>query len=330
MANVDYVMSVRSVSKGAFGDDVGPTKFLRVPANAAPAPDQAGPAVPWYAEVQTAGSWKNDQGESRGDILIVVHGYNMSATDVIERHRRVKAGLAALNFKGVVVSYDWPSDNQALAYLADRHRAKLTALSLVTDGISVLSRKQTPDCPINIHVLGHSTGAYVIREAFDDADDTQLKNSAWTISQLVLAAGDISSGSMSTGDPGAASMYNHCVRLTNYSNRHDSVLDISNVKRVGVAPRVGRVGIPIDAPSKAVNVDCTNYYALLDTNAQVAATDQPSGRVGAPSHSWYFGNAIFTRDLFNTLIGIDRQSAPTRATGGDGTIELIRPPLPVT
>lgn len=35
-----------------------------------------------------------------------------------------------------------------------------------------------------------------------------------------------------------------------------SVLKLSNVKRVGVAPRAGRVGFPESAPAKAVGVDC--------------------------------------------------------------------------
>jgi hypothetical protein len=325
MTDVDYVMSVRAVKKGVFIADVGSSQFLRVPLNVDASPSQAGPAAPWYSEVQTAGSWKNDKGEARGDILIIVHGFNMSITEVMDRHRRVKNGLATLGFKGVIVSYDWPSDHQVLAYLPDRHRAKLSALQLVTDGIRHLSKNQTPDCPINVHLLGHSTGAYVIREAFDDADDSQLKNSAWTISQMMLIAGDISSDSLSAGDSGAESMYNHSVRMTNYSNRHDSVLDLSNVKRLGVAPRVGRVGLPSDALSKAVNVNCSDYYALLDSNSNIQKIDEPLGRAGAASHSWHFGNAIFTLDLFNTIIGVDRESSPTRFTAPDGTINLRRP-----
>jgi esterase/lipase superfamily enzyme len=226
----------------------------------------------------------------------------------------------------VIVSFDWPSDDEALAYLADRHRAKETALKLVSDGIAALSRRQTPDCATNIHLLCHSTGAYVVREAFDDADDTALKQSSWTVSQILFAAGDVSSASMSDGNPTAASVYNHCIKLTNYSNRHDAVLDISNVKRLGVAPRAGRVGLPGNAPGKAVNVDCTDYYALLTDAAHtdIAAADQPGGIVGAQSHSWYFGNAVFTRDVFSTVIGIEDGVVPTRAANPDGGFRLAR------
>jgi Alpha/beta hydrolase of unknown function (DUF900) len=187
---------------------------------------------------------------------------------------------------------------------------------------------QTPHCPINIHILAHSTGAYVVREAFDDADDTALKNTAWIISQIMFIAGDVSSASMSNGNPSAESIYNHCVRLTNYSNRNDSVLDISNVKRVGLAPRVGRIGLPPNAPSSAVNVDCSGYYQQLSSDPAVKAADMSGGPLsGVFCHSWYFANMVFARDLFLTLIGTDRISVPTRAMGPGGALSLVRPSL---
>ncbi|HST27594.1 MAG TPA: alpha/beta hydrolase [Rudaea sp.] len=324
--SVDYVFSVRASSANAFVAKVGPSRFLEVPENAMPAPDQALASTTWCKHVLDAAAWQNAQGQPRGDILFIVHGYNNSEQDVMQRHRIMKSGLAALGFKGVVVSFDWPSDDQALAYLADRHRAKETALKLVSDGISALSKRQTPDCATNIHLLCHSTGAYVVREAFDDADDTALKQSSWTVSQILFAAGDVSSDSLSAGNPTAASVYNHCIKLTNYSNRHDAVLDISNAKRLGIAPRVGRVGLPNDAPAKAVNVDCTDYWALLTDTAhpEVASADEPGGIVGAQSHSWYFGNAVFTRDVFSTVIGIEDGVVPTRDVNPDGGSRLIR------
>ena len=325
MSDVDFVMSVRAVVKGQFVAESGDSTFLQVPAGALPSPGQKVAAKAWYKAVQTAGEWKNAAGEARGDILFIVHGYNMSEVEVMDRHRRIRSGLTELGFKGVVVSFDWPSDNNALAYWDDRHRAKETALKLVNDGIRYLSAVQTPDCPVNVHLLGHSTGAYVIREAFDDADDSALKNSAWTVSQVMFVAGDISAGCMSVADSGAKSIYNHSIRVTNYSNRYDSILDISNVKRVGVAPRVGRIGLAADVPGKAVNVDCSDYYSQLDHDSNIEKADQPGGRVGAKSHSWFFGNKVFNLDLFNTVIGIERNSMPTRMQFADGRLRLKRP-----
>jgi len=319
----DYVMSVRAVSKGAFVPDVGSSRFLVVPDDQDPSPAHAIAANAWYKTVRSASVWINDNNEERGDILFVIHGYNMSETEVMQRHRRLKQDLSDLGFKGVVVSFDWPSDDKALAYLPDRHRAKETAMALVSDGINYLSGKQTPRCAINVHALGHSTGAYVIREAFDDADDTSLPNAGWGVSQVIFAAGDVSSGSMSADDSGAESIYRHSVRLTNYFSRHDEALDLSNVKRLGTAPRAGRVGLPDDAPQSAVNIDCTGYYEELTADGSpILAMDSPNGFVGMQSHSWYFGNLMFTRDLFCTIIGKDRTIIPTREVGADGKISL--------
>ncbi|EMV7409520.1 TPA: alpha/beta hydrolase [Enterobacter soli] len=319
-----YVMSVRKVSRGQFTADIGNTSYLVVPDGKDPSPGHAIPAQEWFDKVTNGAKWTNDKGQKRGDLLFAAHGYNMSESEVIERHRLLANGLADIGFKGMVVSFDWPSDDKALAYLADRHKAKLTAMRLMTEGIAYVSEKQKPDCPINIHVLGHSTGAYVLTEAFDDADDSNLPNSAWKVSQIIFVAGDVSSSVMSNPDPRSDSIYRHCIRLTNYSSRRDQALDISNVKRVGVAPRVGRIGLPDNAPSLAINVDCTRYYEQLDNDPEVLKQDEPYGIVGMPTHSWYFGNKIFTQDLFYTLIGTDRYSMPTRSVDGEGKTVLIR------
>ncbi|MFO1419527.1 MAG: alpha/beta hydrolase [Candidatus Competibacteraceae bacterium] len=323
----DYVLSVRAVRNGAFVAEVGPSKFLVVPPGQSPAPTQAITQSAWYKAVRAAAVWQNERGEARGDLLFVVHGYNMSVAEVIQRHRRLKQDLMALGFKGVIASFDWPSDDKALAYLPDRHRARETAFRLVSDGIAYLSAQQTPTCTINIHVFGHSTGAYVIREAFDDADDNELPNMSWTVSQVLFAAGDVSAQSMAVGNGDSESLYRHCIRLTNYASRYDQALDLSNVKRLGVAPRAGRIGLPGNAPPQAVNVDCTAYYEkLAEDPSSIAAEDQPNGFVGMmKSHSWYFGNRTFARDLFGVVIGEDRNVIPTRAVGPDGRIALKKP-----
>jgi esterase/lipase superfamily enzyme len=50
-------------------------------------------------------------------------------------------------------------------------------------------------------VLGHSMGAFVIREAFDHADDGATTQTNWTANQLVLFAGDVDAASFSANDP---------------------------------------------------------------------------------------------------------------------------------
>ena len=232
-----YWISVRKIEGSNFTDksDLGATRYLRVPDNELPTPKHQIPVTQWTKEI--VASFPKANNRPTGDILFFVHGYNN--TDVDGRHKRLQSGLNANNFPCQVISFDWASGNSALAYLADRDHAKMTAIRIVNSGIRLFVRAQDMDCDINAHVLGHSTGAFAIREAFDHADDGQATATNWTAGQLVLIAGDVSAVSFSANDPETESTYRHCYRLTNYFNGYDEILQISNVKRVGLAPVSG-------------------------------------------------------------------------------------------
>jgi len=324
-----FVLCARAVENGVFIAEPGPSLFLLVPEGERPSPAHAvKDADVWFKKLRIAATWGKDSRNrelDRGDLLVYIHGFNNDQRIVMERHAQLRADLARAGFKGEVLSFDWPSDDKALNYLEDRHDAKQTAMQLVTDGIRALASRQTPDCTINIHLLAHSTGAYVVREAFDDADDARLDNNAWTVSQIAFIGADVSSSSMRAGDNTSDALFRHCVRVTNYSNLRDSVLKLSNAKRLGVAPRAGRVGLPEDAPAQAVNVDCTEYFGLLESDQGIRAADQVK-ELGAFDHAWHIGNTLFARDLFETLKGdLDRTVIPTRAAGPDGRLRLRRP-----
>ncbi len=90
---------------------------------------------------------------------------------------------------------------------------------------------------------------------------------------------------MPTIDAKSDSIYWHCVRLTNCSNPYDSVLKLSTIKRIGVSPRAGRVGLPDNIPTQAVNVDCGSYFkTIIKSEAEYD---------GAFSHSWHIGDDLF-------------------------------------
>jgi hypothetical protein len=319
----DYIITIRARDAGgAFTNSPGATQFLSVPDASA---DYA-QALPLSADVWTnqvlalAPRTKDATGAMRGDVLVFIHGYNNTIPDVLTRHRVLKQALPKSHFVGMVVSFDWPCDDVALAYLADRERAKTTALQLVRDCIKLLSQRQAQgNCDTNVHLLAHSTGAYVVREAFDDADDrTAIAAANWTVSQIALIAGDVSSDSMAADNAGSESIYRHCTRLTNYANPYDEVLQLSNVKRLGVAARVGRVGLPDDAPAKAANIDCGDYYRAT------LQLPPPATLTGVRSHSWYFCDPVFTEDLAQTLNGaLDRGVITTREALATGRYKLV-------
>jgi esterase/lipase superfamily enzyme len=321
---MDYIFTVRRVRKGAFTNEPGSTYFLKVPENSADIDPthqigSAGSGMPdkWAREVMAhAKSGVNPRtGEPKGDILIYVHGFNTPTSTMLERHRLIRKGVEKHGFEGVVVSFDWPSASSALNYLEDRSDAKQTARYLVDAGIAAFAERQTPDCEINMHLLAHSMGAYVVREAFDDADDRPaIAANSWSVSQVMLVSGDVSTSSLTDGNPKTSSLYRHCVRLTNYSNPFDAALSLSNIKRVGVSPRVGRVGLPSDAPGKAVEVDTGTYYE---------ANKHKFDHLPNDSHTWYFWDDTFMRDVTETVKGdVDRNRIVTRV-GRGSRLELI-------
>lgn len=159
-------------------------------------------------------------------------------------------------------------------------------------------------------------GAYVVREALDHADDGTTTGTDWMLNQLVMIAGDVDAQDFVPGNKDTESMLGHTYRLTNYFNRYDEVLQISNVKRAGVAPRVGRVGLPDDSPVNTVNVDCSDHFAGLP---------RPGDPVAAASwsHSWYLTDATFYADLAETLSGkVDRTVVGGRIQGPGNTLNL--------
>lgn len=307
------MMTLRSVAGGAFTGDPapGPTRYLIVPDDVTtPALAHAVAVKAWIKAIMTRFGPPGADGTIRGDLVFLVHGYNDDIVKVTALHDLVAAGLGKAGFASLVISFDWPSEGIPLAYLQDRMEAKITAMRLVRDGIRLFLETVTDDCKVNVHIVAHSMGAFVVRHAFDHANDNRATAWDWSIAQVALVAGDISQASMSEGHAESIELYRHCFRLTNYCNGFDEVLQISNAKRLGIAPRVGRVGLPPDAPDKAVNLDCSTRYASEDAKGAFDALDLGFGG----SHSWYFHDEAVMRDLAITLGGkIDRNVIPTRA-----------------
>ena len=312
-----FILCTRDVNKsGKFVAEPGDTTFLRVPPSSNSYDGSKTFSVSrdrWTRLVISAADGDEDEITGvTGDILFFVHGYNNDIPTVLWRTRTLQQTLAAQGWKGLVVGFDWPSENSTLNYLEDRYDASQVAERLVDDALDILVQAQFPEdpqakpCTINVHLLGHSTGAYVIMEAFAQAaKQKDYFKKSWRIAQVAFIGGDVSSASLSESSDWAKPMYDRIFRLTNYSNGFDKVLGVSNMKRLGTAPRVGRVGLPGDVARKAVNVDCSDYFSTKDPNTSTFA--------GTFNHSWHIGDPEFALDLAMTLEGeIDRAAVTTR------------------
>jgi esterase/lipase superfamily enzyme len=312
-----YLFSARNIvtdkGKTSFGNEPGQVQYLKIQETGTDySPAQTIPKDNWIKDL-VSDARKNSvpAGSTDPGILIFIHGYNNSRSVVLERHRLLANGLQKAGYNGIVVSFDWPSADQALNYLEDRHDAKATSLFLVNGGIIPLVNQLIHGCSMPIHLLAHSTGAFVIREAFDDAEDTASAGLvSWTVGQIAFIGGDISSDSMSNGR--GSVIFRHCQRLTNYYNEVDVALNISNIKRLGVAARVGRVGLPeTTGTTKSVNVNCTSLYQSM--------SDSEKSKInGLSSHAFYFYVPAFYKDLASVLSGDSRKYITNRVAITNG------------
>ncbi len=299
----EFMITLR---KANGGDGLGPARYLVFSDETGP--EQVLPATRWQAPVMgvfpAVGNPAGNPARA-GDILFLVHGFNVGHQQARAFHLQCAAALQAAGWIGQLISYDWPSDGLVFAYLPDRSNARAAASALVTSGIALLEKAQKANCTVNVHVLAHSMGGFVVQQAFTWS--YQDVPTDWKIGQLIFAAADVDHSVFSAGNFSASMFAQHAGRLTAYCTRYDKALLVSNAKRLDLAPRMGRVGLPADAPDMMCEVDCSalfeaDYPGILD-NLSPATT-----------HCFYFDRQEFWRDVTLSLAGgIDRSVFPTRS-----------------
>lgn len=319
-----FVLSVRDKvsAENKFGGHIGSVSYLKVPAtDTQPLPShKVGGVRQWLDEIVKQANPPETEAGNELDIIFFVHGYNTDPEEALKRQRLVEKELRTRNFPCMVIGFDWPTAGSAVLYAYDRFEAQDAAALLVKGGIIPFANYTLKNCPINIHVMAHSMGGFVVREAFravDKGRNADLAND-WRIGQLVLFAADISSECFALNNSDMVPVFNHCGRLTNYFSGHDEALAVSNVKNIDISSRVGRVGMPTDTPAheKAVDVDCGPRYVAVPTRECKVIH-------GMVSHSWYLEDSIWYDDLAYTLKGqIDRNAIPTRTRVGDNDFVL--------
>lgn len=322
-----FMMSTRNLLPGGgFGKEPGDgVVYLEVPAGEEPNAERHTVArSDWFKKVVALATRRVDEdGFAHGDVLVFVHGYSTHHENTLKRHDLLQQHMDAIGYKGAIVTFDWPSEDQALAYLEDRWDVQKTAHYLVAGGILPLREmtemRHETKCDLEVHLVGHSSGAYVIREAFYQASKhRRLAQSDWGVSQVAFFGGDLGVSSMTADDKKSKLMYERCARITNYVNPHDIVLRLSNSKRLFMAPRIGRVGLPEDVPRTIYDVQIGPYWQTVNFEDNKAP--------GGHWHSFHFDDRTVLTDLFYLIVGHDDRTCIPGRHVVDGKIYLAVPP----
>ena len=120
------------------------------------------------------------------DLLVFIHGYNVSFADAARRTAQLSYDL---KFQGVPLTYSWPSLSETEEYLTDEASAQYTVPHLVTFLKDVIDNNKESKNKANIHIIVHSMGSralsYAVKELSLVYKDEQL------FKNIIFAAPDI-------------------------------------------------------------------------------------------------------------------------------------------
>jgi esterase/lipase superfamily enzyme len=165
------------------------------------------------------------------DLLVFVHGYNVSFEEAVLRTAQIAYDLA---FPGEAICYSWPSQGGVLEYLVDAANVSWTVPHLV----GFLESLQRDVAPRRIHLLAHSMGNRAVTAALQLLAAKRGPDAAPLLEQVVMAAPDVDAEVF--GQYLVPAMRSVGRRLTLYASERDDALTLSSTIHGG--PRAGSGG----------------------------------------------------------------------------------------
>ncbi len=255
----------------------------------------------------------------QSDVLLFIHGYNVSWPDAVGTALSLQTMLNSSPERDSeqqvqVVLFTWPSDGMALpfvSYKSDRSEAAGSgnavgrAILKVRDFLASLRRADEELCKQDLHILCHSMGNYLLQNAVERCDAFTPGNALPRLFEhIFLCAPDVDDTVLEKGQP-LEQLHELARSVSVYHNRGDVALVISDFTK-GNPDRLGSNGParPAVVHNKIHQVDCTpivkgrvehSYYLVGHVNADIRMSidgiqhDDPRrrrNRVGLMGNQW--------------------------------------------
>ena len=193
------------------------------------------------------------------DILIFIHGFNVTFASSIRQTAQLTYDL---QFKGVPLSYSWPSKGGINNYTIDETTVKSSVPKLVNFFKEVIKNRGSA----NIHVIGHSMGTRLLTNALKELSyeyrTPQFKN-------IILAAPDIDV--VVFKDLLYPKLKKVTEKITLYANSNDSALLASSKLHGG--ERLGQSGEKITVLDDMITIDATGIDPSLLGHSYFSETE---------------------------------------------------------
>jgi esterase/lipase superfamily enzyme len=195
-----------------------------------------------------------DSVQKSRDILLYIHGYNVTFTDAVLRTAQLCRDLV---FGGTVVLYSWTSQGNPISYFIDE-----TNVGNTTERLRefVLAIAEIPNVRA-LHVIAHSMGNRAMIDALRILSDTRMPSQAMTsvpFANIVFAAPDVDAENFADKVKYIRALGR---RLTLYASEFDSALLLS--KKFHGFQRAGQGGASIVLISDLDTIDASQVDASL-------------------------------------------------------------------
>jgi esterase/lipase superfamily enzyme len=168
-------------------------------------------ADPFLAEMRSALARSE-----RSEMLLFVHGFNVSFRAAVERSAKISVDL---DIDGATVLYSWPSQASVLSYFVDRNNQ---LERYVEDLATVLARIATELRPASLLLIAHSMGNEFLLSALQVLH--RKLEGAFHVSDVVFASPDVDREDFVKRVTPLVNMAN---RMTLYASKRDRALQIS-------------------------------------------------------------------------------------------------------
>lgn len=217
---------------------------------------------------------------SRHDVLLFIHGYNVSFRDAA---RRAAQFAHDLEFQGLTVLYSWPSEGTTLKYTIDEDNAHWT----VDHFEQVLPILMTDIGAEHLHAVAHSMGNRVLTEGLRRIDTTAFPPGSAKLREVVFAAPDVNADTFRTF---VEKFHARAERFTLYASNADKALEASQF--VHKYPRAGDIGD---------GVLLTQGLETIDASAV---------DISSMGHSYFCDNRSIIQDIFNLIMKGEGAATP--------------------
>lgn len=243
-------------------------------------------------------------GRTQTDTLIFIHGFNVSFTGALQAGALLAQNLSREAAPVNVVVFSWPSDGNAvplMSYYSDREDARASGPAIARAFLKfrdyVLALNETDYCRRRVHLLVHSMGAYVLRQALQALLAKDRDSLTRLFDQILLAAPDEDDDAFEV-DTKLRLLPRIGRQVTTYFNPRDKGLLISDRTKAN-PDRLGSDGPRLVdlLPKKVVLVDCRMVAGHADPFIE---------------HSYYLRSEALSRDMSAVLADQAAEEIPNR------------------